>query len=241
MTLWEYYLQYTSGVLDGSKPCPAGITIEGTDDMARAASLLTQAEKLGMDGFVKACAAAEGVEIPQDVFDDYKPQEIEALLEQLPGAQEPQRDNAYAALLDCCALEDGLMQYLIEVLRTGDAAGFYRLARVTTRTDVKPEAFLAWLGSLEDRAEPEERECAQIMDGCLRRLVQEGRGEVAAALDLYGLPPGSAGAAEPARSHGGMVPDPLCGHLLPHPVPVGGQRRGISQIPQNKLNFNLIF
>ena len=104
------------------------------------------------------------------------------LLEQLPGAQEPQRDNAYAALLDCCALEDGLMQYLIEVLRTGDAAGFYRLARVTTRTDVKPEAFLAWLGSLEDRAEPEERECAQIMDGCLRRLVQEGRGEVAAAL-----------------------------------------------------------
>lgn len=182
MTLWEYYLQYTSGVLDGSKPCPAGITIEGTDEMARAASLLTQAEKLGMDGFVKACAAAEGVEIPQDVFDDYKPQEIEALLQQLPGAQEPQRDNAYAALLDCCALEDGLMQYLIEVLRTGDAAGFYRLARVTTRTDVKPEAFLAWLGSLEDRAEPEERECAQIMDGCLRRLVQEGRGEVAAAL-----------------------------------------------------------
>ena len=83
MTLWESYLQYTSGVLDGSKPCPAGITIEGTDDMARAASLLTQAEKLGMDGFVKACAAAEGVEIPQDVFDDYKPQEIEALLEQL--------------------------------------------------------------------------------------------------------------------------------------------------------------
>ena len=58
MTLWEYYLQYTSGVLDGSKPCPAGITIEGTDDMARAASLLTQAEKLGMDGFVKACAGA---------------------------------------------------------------------------------------------------------------------------------------------------------------------------------------
>ena len=104
------------------------------------------------------------------------------MLEQLPGAQEPQRDNAYAALLDCCALEDGLMQYLIEVLRTGDAEGFYRLARVTTRTDVKPEAFLAWLGSLEDRAEPEERECAQIMDGCLRRLVQEGRGEVAAAL-----------------------------------------------------------
>ena len=182
MTLWEYYLQYTSGILDGSKPCPNGIILEGADDMARAASLLTQAEKLGMDGFVKACAAADGVEIPQDVFDDYKPQEIQELLQQLPGAQAPERDNAYAALLDCCALEDGLIQYLIEVLRTGDAAGFYRLARITTRTDVRPEAFLAWLGSLEQRASDEERACAETMDACLDQLLQEGRGEVAAAL-----------------------------------------------------------
>lgn len=182
MTLWDYYLSYTGRILDGTFPCPDGITLTKTGDMERAVELLAQAEQLGMKEFVRLCAAAEGTEIPQEVYDSFQPQQVEELLEQLPLEQPAQRGSAYAALLDCCALEEGLTAYLIDVLRRGDEVGFYRLARVTTRTDVRPEAFLAWLGSLEQRADEEERVCAEVMDQCLDRLLREGRGEVAAAL-----------------------------------------------------------
>ncbi len=182
MTFWEYDLHYTGKILDGALPCPEGITLTKTEDMERAVELLAQVEQMGMAEFVRRCAAAEGTEIPQEVYDSFQPQQVEELLRQLPLEQPAQRGSAYAALLDCCALEEGLTAYLIDVLRRGDAAGFYRLSRVTTRTDVRPEAFLAWLGSLEQRADDEERACAETMDACLDRLLREGRGEVAAAL-----------------------------------------------------------
>lgn len=85
-------------------------------------------------------------------------------------------------LLDCVALDDGLVQYLTQVLRDRDWAGFYKLSQITTKMDLDPEEFLFWLGNKELWADDEERVCAAVMDACLERLRQEGRLELLAAL-----------------------------------------------------------
>lgn len=101
--------------------------------------------------------------------------------------QEPQPDpdagkHAFQVLLDCVALDDGLVQYLTQVLRDRDWAGFYKLSQITTKMDLNPEEFLFWLGNKELWADDEERACAAVMDACMERLRQEGRLELMAAL-----------------------------------------------------------
>lgn len=187
MSLWEYYLQFTSQILDGSRPCPAGIVLTETEDMARAVELYSQIDDMGIAAFVKAFAAAEGIEIPQEAYDGFHPEDVQGLLSQLPSdlqgdttAQMPR--SAYEVLLDCCCLEDRLVSYLMQVLKEGDALGFFKLARITTRMDLQPGVFLAWMATLEQRAPEEERRCAVIMDACFDRLLAEGRLELLAAL-----------------------------------------------------------
>ena len=85
-------------------------------------------------------------------------------------------------LLDCVALDDDLVQYLTQVLRDRDWAGFYKLSQITTKMDLNPEEFLFWLGNKELWADDEERACAAVMDACMERLRQEGRLELMAAL-----------------------------------------------------------
>ena len=99
--------------------------------------------------------------------------------------QQPDPDagkHAFQVLLDCVALDDGLVQYLTQVLRDRDWAGFYKLSQITTKMDLDPEEFLFWLGNKELWADDEERVCAAVMDACLERLRQEGRLELLAAL-----------------------------------------------------------
>ncbi len=79
-------------------------------------------------------------------------------------------------------MDDGLVQYLIDVLKRRDWKEFYKLSQITTRMDLDPEEFLYWLGHREDYADDEERSCAVIMDSCLERLMNEGKLELAAAL-----------------------------------------------------------
>ena len=192
MTLWEYYLQYTGEILEGKRPCPPGIEISGEGEEARTLSLLRQAGELGIGEFVRACARADGLEIPQEVYDEFCLEDVQQLLARMP-VQAPEADapkaeapaehrNAYEVLLDCCCLDDRLMEYLMEVLCSGDEVGFRRLCQVTARTDIQPGVFLAWMATMEDRAPEEERACAVLMDACFDRLIREGEKETAAAL-----------------------------------------------------------
>ena len=195
MTLWEYYLQYTGEILEGKRPCPAGLTVSGEGGEERAVSLLSQIEKMGIGEFVRICAQADGIEIPQEAYDEFCLEDVHKLLAEMPaqpaepaGEGTPEENvpeehrNAYEVLLDCCCLDDRLMEYLIEVLRTGDELGFHRLSQVTARMEIRPEALLAWMATMEDRAPEEERACAVLMDACFDRLIRDDEKETAAAL-----------------------------------------------------------
>ena len=79
-------------------------------------------------------------------------------------------------------MDDGLVQYLIDVLKRMDRAEFFKLSQITTKLDLDPEEFLYWLAHRQDYAGEEERACAAVMDHALLRLAEEGRLDVVAAL-----------------------------------------------------------
>lgn len=182
MTFWEYYLRYTGEILDGSRPGPEGIVLTETEETARAVELFRQIEAMGIQTFVRACADLDGEAIPQEVYDAFRPEELQELLSALPRENAETGRSAYEVLLDCCCLDERLVAYLIQVLKDGDELGFFRLAQITARTEIRPGPFLAWIATLEERAPEEERACAILMDACFDRLLSEGKGEVAAAL-----------------------------------------------------------
>ena len=100
-------------------------------------------------------------------------------------APEPDRDadkHAFEVLLDCIAMDDGLVQYLIDVLKRMDRKEFFKLSQITTKLDLDPEEFLYWLAHRQDYAGEEEQGCAALMDTALLRLAEEGRLDVVAAL-----------------------------------------------------------
>lgn len=198
MTLFDYYLQYMTQVWEGKRPAPEGITLpEDGDEAARIQALGRQLQAMGMAGFVRACAAQDGTVLPEELFVT-ESSDLGGLQFFLQGAETPEaapeapaqppepdpdaNKHAFEVFLDCVAMDDGLVQYLIDVLKRRDWKEFYKLSQITTRMDLDPEEFLYWLGHREDYADDEERSCAVIMDGCLERLMNEGKLELAAAL-----------------------------------------------------------
>lgn len=201
MTLFEYYLQYMTQICEGTLPAPAGITLTETDEMRRAMELQQQISAMGIPAFVKACAAAAGDDIPQEAYDNFSMDDVlsaaqslaEQAQEEAGQAQEPEEPkpgepdpdagkHAFEVFLDCIALDDGLVQYLIEVLKKKDWQEFYKLSQITTKLDLDPNEFLYWLGNKEQFAPQEEQVCAAIMDACFDRLAEEKRLDVLAAL-----------------------------------------------------------
>jgi len=79
-------------------------------------------------------------------------------------------------------MDDGLVQYLIDVLKRMDRKEFFKLSQITTKLDLDPEEFLYWLSHREIYAGEEEQACAAMMDHALLRLAEEGRLDVVAAL-----------------------------------------------------------
>lgn len=198
MTLFDYYLQYMTQVWEGKRPAPEGITLpDSGDENARIQALGRQLQAMGMAGFVRACAAQDGTVLPEELFVT-ESSDLGGLQFFLQGAETPEaapeapaqppepdpdaNKHAFEVFLDCVAMDDGLVQYLIDVLKRRDWKEFYKLSQITTRMDLDPEEFLYWLGHREDYADDEERSCAVIMDGCLERLMNEGKLELAAAL-----------------------------------------------------------
>lgn len=198
MTLFDYYLQYMTQVWEGKRPAPEGITLpEGGDEAARIQALGRQLQAMGMADFVRACAAQDGTVLPEELFvtesSDLGGFQVflqgtetpEAAPEAAAQPPEPDPDagkHAFEVFLDCIAMDDGLVQYLIDVLKRMDRAEFFKLSQITTKLDLDPEEFLYWLGNKELYAGEEERSCAVIMDACLERLRQEGQLELMAAL-----------------------------------------------------------
>ena len=197
MTLFDYYLRYMTEVWEGTRPAPEGITLpEGGDENARIQALGQQLQDMGMAAFVRACAAQDGTVLPEELFAESNDLgSFELFLQNAGKAQEapaaeektvtpdPDADkHAFEVFLDCIAMDDGLMQYLIDVLKRMDRKEFFKLSQITTKLDLDPEEFLYWLGRRETYADEEEQGCAAAMDHALLRLADEGRLDVVAAL-----------------------------------------------------------
>ena len=196
MTLFDYYLQYMTELWEGKRPAPEGVTLpEGGDENGRIQALGQQLQAMGMASFVRACAAQDGTELPEELFKESGDlggfqaflQNVDAAPDE-PAPQpdgQPDRDadkHAFEVLLDCIAMDDGLVQYLIDVLKRMDRKEFFKLSQITTKLDLDPEEFLYWLAHRQDYAGEEEQGCAALMDAALLRLAEEGRLDVVAAL-----------------------------------------------------------
>ena len=197
MTLFDYYLRYMTEVWEGTRPAPEGIALpEGGDENARIQALGQQLQDMGMAAFVRACAAQNGTVLPEELFAESGDLgSFELFLQNADKAQEalaaekksatPDPDankHAFEVFLDCIAMDDGLVQYLIDVLKRMDRKEFFKLSQITTKLDLDPEEFLYWLGRREMYADKEEQGCAVAMDHALLRLADEGRLDVVAAL-----------------------------------------------------------
>ena len=196
MTLFDYYLQYMTELWEGKRPAPEGITLpEGGDESARIQALGQQLQTMGMAHFVRACAAQDGTELPEELFTESGDLgSFQAFLQNVDAApdepapqpdDQPDRDadkHAFEVLLDCIAMDDGLVQYLIDVLKRMDRKEFFKLSQITTKLDLDPEEFLYWLAHRQDYAGEEEQGCVALMDAALLRLAEEGRLDVVAAL-----------------------------------------------------------
>ena len=197
MTLFDYYLRYMTEVWEGTRPAPEGITLpEGGDENARIQALGQQLQDMGMAAFVRACAAQDGTVLPEELFAESgdlggfelflqnadKAQEAPAAEKKSATPDPDANKHAFEVFLDCIAMDDGLVQYLIDVLKRMDRKEFFKLSQITTKLDLDPEEFLYWLGHREAYAGEEERVCAAVMDAALLRLANEGRLDVAAAL-----------------------------------------------------------
>ena len=194
MELFDYYLRYMTELLEGKRPAPEGINLTAEDEEGRTRQITEQLSAMGAADFVRACAAQDGETLPEELFSgDSGMAGFEAFLKSTRQEEAPQPEvpaepdpdagkHAFEVFLDCVAMDDGLVQYLIDVLKHRDWKEFYKLSQITTRMDLDPEEFLYWLGHREDYADDEERSCAVIMDSCLERLMNEGKLELAAAL-----------------------------------------------------------
>lgn len=197
MTLFDYYLRYMTEVWEGTRPAPEGITLpEGGDENARIQALGQQLQDMGMAAFVRACAAQDGTELSEELFTESgdlggfelflqnadKAQEAPAAEKKSATPDPDANKHAFEVFLDCIAMDDGLVQYLIDVLKRMDRKEFFKLSQITTKLDLDPEEFLYWLGRRETYADEEEQGCAVAMDHALLRLADEGRLDVVAAL-----------------------------------------------------------
>ena len=187
MTLFDYYLQYMTEVWEGKRPAPEGITLpEDGDESTRIQALGQQLQAMGMAAFVRACAAQDGDALPEELFTECAPVPDAPPAPQADAApSEPDPDagkHAFEVFLDCIAMDDRLVQYLIDVLKRMDRAEFFKLSQITTKLDLDPEEFLYWLAHRQDYAGEDEQICAAVMDAALLRLAQEGRLDVVAAL-----------------------------------------------------------
>ena len=209
MELAQYYIKYLQELGEGRREAPEGITLSQTDPMRRAVELQEAIAKLGVPEFVRRCAAQDGITLPPELLENYRPEDLaqalcqfaegqadeptEATAEagadeaadesQTPKIEEPDGPrSAYEVLLDCCLLDEKLLYYLIDVIKRDAVGEFRKLALVTTRKAFTPTDLLGWFAGKERRGEREELICVTLMDTVFDRLAAEGQKELIAAL-----------------------------------------------------------
>ena len=97
MTLIEYYLQYLQELAAGTRESPEGMELTEEEPMHRAAQMQEQIQAMGIPEFVRRCAAQDGTEIPQKLYDEFKPEDLMATLSALVShAAEPEAEEAEA-------------------------------------------------------------------------------------------------------------------------------------------------
>ena len=194
MTLMDYCMQYIGEIMDGKRAAPEGVTLTETDPMRRSLELMQKAGDIPT--LVRMCAAQDGTELSEELFTESgdlggfelflqnadKAQEAPAAEKKSATPDPDANKHAFEVFLDCIAMDDGLVQYLIDVLKRMDRKEFFKLSQITTKLDLDPEEFLYWLGRRETYADEEEQGCAAAMDHALLRLADEGRLDVVAAL-----------------------------------------------------------
>ena len=195
MELCERYLHYMSALCEGTMPAPTALALSGETPVERAAQLQKALRTISVPDFVRLCAVSAGDELDEALFDSFSEEGFSrALLEKLSAADEPEPEaeppapdpdagkHAFEVFCDCVELDEQLVAYLIDILKRGDRAAFYKLSQVTTHLDLDPREFLYWLVHREDYGTDDERACAAIMDACFARLYEEKQGELLGAL-----------------------------------------------------------
>ena len=147
MTLFDHYLEYMTQLMEGRRTPPEGITLPEGDMTEKVASLSRQLQQVGTAAFV----------LPEEIYrqadDTTSLQQLLqsavqlAPVQEAPPAEEPSETapdpdagkHAFEVFLDCVALDDGLVQYLMEVLQKRDWKEFYKLSQITTKLDLDPE------------------------------------------------------------------------------------------------------
>lgn len=204
MTLIEYYLRYLQELADETRQPPEGIVLTETEPLRRASQLQEQIQAIGIAEFVRRCASQDGESLPDELYENFKPEDLMATLGALASREEPEEAappqadedgaappqidepdgprSAYEVLLDCCCLDENLLFYLIDVLKRGAEEEFQKLALVTARKAFTQADFLYWFATKPNRASQEELICVTLIDACLDRLRTEGQTELIAAL-----------------------------------------------------------
>lgn len=77
MTLMDYCMQYIGEIMDGKRAAPEGVTLTETDPMRRSLELMQKAGDIPT--LVRMCAAQDGTEIPQEVFDSFDAESLTQL------------------------------------------------------------------------------------------------------------------------------------------------------------------
>ena len=176
MELCERYLHYMSALCEGTMPAPPELALTADTTEERAAQLQSALKSMSVPDFVRLCAKSAGDELDEAIFNHFSEEDFSrALLQMLTAAAEPEQP-------DCVELDEQLVAYLIDILKRGDKAAFYKLSQVTTQLDLDPREFLYWLAHREDYGTDDERACAAIMDACFARLYEEKQGELLGAL-----------------------------------------------------------
>ena len=178
MSLIPYYLQYVSEICEGTRKAPAGIVLTEQEDLKKALQLQAEITKMGIPAFVKACAEADGTEIPQEEYDSFDPAELNTAIAQLAAASQPQEPaeeapqepvrtetrDIFEIFLDSVCLDDALLTYLIDILKRRSEPEFAKLSHAAARTtdncgkcDIRCTVFLS--GRLDTMA------CSQTSDG----------------------------------------------------------------------------
>ena len=185
MELCEHYLHYMSALCEGTMPAPPELALTANTTEERAAQLQSALKDLSVPDFVRLCAKSAGDELDEAIFNHFSEEDFSrALLQMLTAAAEleqpeekppaaestPDPDagkHAFEVFCDCVELDEQLVAYLIDILKCGDKAAFYKLSQVTTQLDLDPREFLYWLAHREDYAETDEEKQGELLGALL--------------------------------------------------------------------------